>query len=164
MKITTDLTRIDVIIGTYLAALMNPPNLIFFVLSSAFLSYLSVPSNDGIGPFIFGATWIVTTILMFCLLIVALLFVTVILNLLNRRLKGVLGKHEFEIAEAGLKESTEFNTTTHAWSAIDSVRDIFRYTIVHISGNHFHVLPHRSFHDADERNRFKTEIRGHSNS
>lgn len=58
-----------------------------------------------------------------------------------RRDTGVLGEHTLEIADNGLIESTDVNSSLANWRTRFRIRETGRYAYIYISVNHAHIIP-----------------------
>ena len=72
---------------------------------------------------------------------------------------GVLGRHDFEIREDGLFESTPANEQLNRWAGITAVERTAAFIYVGINAYLFHVIPRRSFASQSEYDAFFEALR-----
>lgn len=82
--------------------------------------------------------------------IIALLFALVMtlivfLTLVFRSNRGLIGKHELVINEAGVREKTEFNDSLFRWSGFHKLISTTHYFYLYVNEGSVHVVPKRSF-------------------
>jgi hypothetical protein len=72
---------------------------------------------------------------------------------------GVLGAHDYVLANDGLQEKTAVNATLSAWSAIGGVAETRNFAFIEMRSGSFHILPRHSFGTAAQAAEFLDEVR-----
>lgn len=71
---------------------------------------------------------------------------------------GILGDHEYEITDEGLRERTSVNETLVRWKGIKSVVRLKRFAFIELVSGSFHIIPASSFKSNEEEAGFLTEV------
>ena len=71
---------------------------------------------------------------------------------------GILGDHEYEITDEGLRERTSVNETLVSWRGIKSVVRLKRFAFIELVNGSFHIIPASSFKSSEEHACFLNEV------
>lgn len=71
---------------------------------------------------------------------------------------GILGDHEYEIMEQGLRERTSVNETLANWSGIKSIEKAKNFVFIELVSGSFHIIPRNSFTSIDDESCFVAAI------
>ena len=77
---------------------------------------------------------------------------------------GILGDHEYAIADLGLQERTSVNETLAKWNGIKGVQQLGRFAFIELVSGSFHVIPRASFKSSQEEASFLSEVQRRAQS
>ena len=75
---------------------------------------------------------------------------------------GILGDHDYEITEQGLRERTSVNETLANWSGIKGVEKAKHFVFIELVSGSFHIIPRNSFTSIDDENCFVSAIQNYA--
>jgi len=70
---------------------------------------------------------------------------------------GTLGKHVITLTVEGVAERTDVNQASHVWSAVSEICQDDHAIYIFLDRMHAHIIPLRSFTDADAARAFREE-------
>jgi YcxB-like protein len=157
MKIDTELTRKDFLLLNIFLFPRMKSNWIFLFILILFIAIFSVITNK---PDDFGGFFAVTVGSIFggVIGVVAGFSINLSIMLFNIGKKsGVLGSHQFELLQEGLRESTSVNESLQRWESIVEIKVYGDLLLIRINNYLFHVIPKRSFKNQIEFESFYQE-------
>jgi hypothetical protein len=72
---------------------------------------------------------------------------------------GILGDHDYEITDQGLRERTSVNETLANWSGIKGVEKDKNFVFIELVSGSFHIIPRSSFTSIEDENCFVSAIK-----
>ena len=144
MDISTNLTWRDLIAVNCKLQSRMPLNVIFFLIVIC-LNFGFTWADPGFESFIdvVVAAFVAVFVGLIAMLVGALISFLCML-LMAAKTPGVLGRHDFSISPAGLKEVTAVNDSMNAWAGIREVIMTRNY-LVFYNGMTAHAIPRRAF-------------------
>ena len=162
MKLKYYLTRLDVVLASNRAILLNRPLIAIFALVNAWLigsSALELLEEGKNIAFvlIFSALQLGIWIAFFVIGVAAVNA----LQLLVTKGKGILGEHELKISDQGLTERTEYNESLHKWSGVKGICETSKFYLIRVNeaGGSLHVVPKKNRIIEGELESFMQELR-----
>lgn len=104
---------------------------------------------------------ILTTIVEGCLALcffAAIMLLTHVVFILVRKNKGVVGTHELEIVEDGLRQRTEVTEVLHRWEGFHKIVPTRGRIFVYTTDNNVEYIPRRAFASEHESRQFEQEL------
>lgn len=145
MKATTEITRKDLaFLSIYLFPRVKANWIFLGVLIAAIAIFLALSKRPSdISGFISVAISSVLGGIGGTIIGFAINIVTMLLSVGSK--SGILGLHQYELCQEGVRESTEANESLQRWSSISSIKVCGNYMLLRICSNQFHIIPKRSF-------------------
>lgn len=63
------------------------------------------------------------------------------LNIILSKGKGMIGEHQLEITEQGLKELTDFNCSINTWDGMKGIKETGSFFLLFITDHSAHIVP-----------------------
>lgn len=63
------------------------------------------------------------------------------LNMFLSKGKGMVGEHQLEITEEGLKERTDFNCTINTWDGMGGIKETGSFFLLFVTDHTAHLVP-----------------------
>lgn len=144
MKIRFNLTRSDLFKLRTAALMSSRPLLAVLLLIAVFCAYSGFTAESVAGKAV--AHKVCSAIFETLIVLGIGFFGGMLLNVLQcltTKGRGVLGEHTLEIADEGLIETTEYNTSLHRWSGFHKLKQSHGFLWIYVTDTKAHVVPLR---------------------
>jgi len=65
------------------------------------------------------------------------------LNTILSKGKGIVGEHQLEITEQGLKERTDYNCSMNTWEGMRAIKKVGGFYFLFVTDNTAHIIPRK---------------------
>jgi hypothetical protein len=152
MEHTSNITKRDLAIGSYIIYINTKINLIFLLGFAIIGNAFTFELNDVFLDYHSLLIFLFTILLHFIILLIISFPIIAVYALFTPMVKkGILGKHFFEFTDNGFLEKTDYNETLHKYTLVNKVFTYKKTIYIILSGGHGHILPKRDFQTEKER-------------
>ncbi|MEM9398836.1 MAG: hypothetical protein AAF984_01390 [Verrucomicrobiota bacterium] len=159
MKISYKLSKLDYIKFQLIHNFTDWRLLGLHILVIAYIAYtIFKPDPDVDLNIIIRLTSLIIISVFYLCVVAAIITVLFSVYAISPSNRPVITKHELEIANDDLIETTEYNISKHKLSSINRIVDRFGLLMIYISTLHAHVIPIKSFSSSEELRKFKNKL------